>query len=338
VWPRLAKTPFFERKWGANTGWNAQKSLDGPSSLMYLPRVVVCGLSFCPHNRKEIEMNRICVSALALAALAGAANAQVTFQVFERSGQTVASSADALLEIGVRAIVNGGPALGGFNFNLVTNDAESNGTFAYGRITHFGDYISNSSPWPQDARQGASGYWGGIPSTYSYLAGINGQFQGLINLSGGTFTNGPTNEIGLIAGAATGGALLGVPGVDDNGNNVPDTAPGNATGTSTNGDTAILPASLMGPYFGQGQYIDVYHSLYTVSNFSARTIHFDLGDVGAQIFSQLLYNNGAWGAENSTVDFSQVTVQGLDIQVTPTPASVALLGLGGLVVARRRRA
>jgi uncharacterized protein (TIGR03382 family) len=284
-------------------------------------------------------MNRICVSALALAALAGAANAQVEFQIYERTGQSVASSADALLEIGVRARVTGGAMLGGYNFNILTNDAESNGSMAFARITQFGNYISNSSAWPADARQGQSGYWGGLPSTYSYLAGINGQFQGLINTSGGTFTNNPAvNEIGLVAGAATGNALLGVPGVDDDGNNVPDLAPGNAAGTSSNGDTSPVDPTIAATYFAQGQFIDVYHFRYTVSNFSQRTIHFSLGDLGAQTFTQLLYNNGAWGAENTTADAGQVSAGTLDIQVTPTPATVALMGLGGLVVARRRRA
>jgi MYXO-CTERM domain-containing protein len=340
VWPRLAKTPFFERKWGANTGWNAQKSLDGPSSLMYLPRVVVCGLSFCPHNRKEIEMNRICVSALALAALAGAANAQVEFRFVERTGQTVASSADSLLEIAVQARVTGGSNLGGFNFNISTTDSESAGTLQLARTMNgyvfgVGNAYYAGTPWTAGSIVGIHG----LAGQYSYLAGINGYFNGLVNQSQGTFTNNPAlNEIGLIAGAATGNALLQTPGMDSDGNSVPDTAPSNGSGISANNEVAPLDPSLAGPYFANGQFIDIFRFRYTVSNFTQRDIVFSLGDLGAQTFDQLLFNNGAWGAENVTADAQSISAGTLTIHVTPTPASVALLGLGGLVVARRRRA
>jgi hypothetical protein len=294
-------------------------------------------------------MNRFCVSALALAALAGAANAQqVTFQIYERTGQSVANTADALLEIGIRAKVTGGQMLGGYNFDLATNDAESSGTLARAKTmignnpaaNPPGNYYFTGSPWTAGNTLGVHG----LAGQYTYLAGISSQFNGQINTSAGTFTNNPAiNEIGLIAGAATGSSLLQTPGIDTDGDGNPDTAPSNTgtggSGNPSNGEIAqVTDPTIRGPYFADNQFIDVYRFRYTVTNFTSRTIHFDLAGVGAQFFTQLLYNNGAWGAENLTALPNQITVQGLDVAVTPTPASVALLGLGGLMVARRRRA
>lgn len=269
---------------------------------------------------------------------AGAHAQQVQFEFYERTGQTLVSPADSLLEIGVRARVMGGASLGGFGFNIISNDAEGNGTLAKARITVNGAYVPNSSAWAASASTGAGGVWGGVPSTYSYLAGISANFQGLINLSGGTFTNNPSiNEIGLIAGVATGNALLGVPGMDDDGDNIPDTAPSNGAGSSQNNEIAPLNPSLAGPYFGNGQFVDVYHFRYTVTNFAPRQLVFTLEDLGAQVFNQLLYNNGAWGSANSVVPSGQIASSTLSIGTTPAPGCAVLFGSAAMLLGVRRR-
>lgn len=283
-------------------------------------------------------MNRICVSAVALLAMAGAANAQVVeFRLYERTGQASASSADALLEIGVQARVIGSN-LGTFNFDIHTGDSQTGGTLARARISVNGSYVSNGSAWAANSSIGAGGINGGLAAGFSYLAGINANFNGLINLTGGSFVDNPAeNEIGLVAGAATGGALLGVPGMDPDGEGNPATWAGYGVGgTPTSGETAPLDPALAPTYFAAGQFIDLYHFRYTVTDFTARTLNFTLGDLSAQVFQQLLFSNGAWGTQNLAP--SSISSSGLQINVVPTPASAALMGLGGLVIARRRRA
>jgi len=277
---------------------------------------------------------------MALAALAGAANAQsVQFEFYERTNQSVASAVDPVLEIGVRARAIG-TNLGGFNFNIITDDAESNGTMLRGKISTGAIPNTYSTAQWATTNTGNTVSVHGVAGSYSYLAGINPNFNGLINVSGGTFTNNPAvNEIGLVAGAATGGALTSTPFIDEDGDGIPDLAPsnGNPSG-STNNEVAPLDPRASSPYFAAGQFIDLYRFRYTVSNFAIRDVHFSLGDLGAQFFSQLLYNNGAWGAQNTTADGSSISATGFTVHILPTPASVALMGLGGLMVARRRRA
>jgi len=280
---------------------------------------------------------------MALVALAGAANAQttVTFRIVERTSQVVANSADSLLELAVQARVSGTPAyLGGFNFNILTGDSESGGFLQKARIMQGGNpnFYSTTTPWNSNSSVGS----GGLAGQYTYLAGINADFNGVINASSGTFTNNPAeNEIGLIAGAVTGDALTHTPGIDDDGDNIPDTAPSNGTMPphSNNNETAAVDPTIGAQYFAGGaQFIDIYRFRYNVTNFTQRTLHFSLGDLGAQFFNELLFNNGAWGANNVTAPLTAIVALPLNVQVTPTPASVALMGLGGLMVARRRRA
>lgn len=278
-------------------------------------------------------MNRICVSAVALMALAGAANAQVEFRIVEMSGQTQASSADAVLDFAVQARVTGGAGLGTYNFNILTGDAESSGTLLRLRVQNADRTYYTGAPTPS----GASGTKTGLPFQYNYLAGINSSFNGLINGTSGSFTNNPLeNEIGLIAGSATGSSALGTPGMDPGGEGNPATWSGyGAFNVPPNNSIAPLDPAIGATYFGQGQFVDVYRFRYTVSDFTARTLNFTLNELGAQVFSQWLYSNGEWGAATLPASPSST---GLQIQVVPTPASAALMGLGGLVVARRRRA
>ncbi|HVU65053.1 MAG TPA: PEP-CTERM sorting domain-containing protein, partial [Phycisphaerales bacterium] len=100
---------------------------------------------------------------------------------------------------------------------------------------------------------------------------------------------------------------------------------------------APIDPTIGATYFAQGQFVDVYRFRYTPSNFSARALVLTLANPAAQVFNQFLYNNSAWGPQATTVDAGNVSVTPLTVQVTPAPASAALLGLGGLVAARRRR-
>jgi hypothetical protein len=177
-----------------------------------------------------------------------------------------------------------------------------------------------------------------LAKAYTYLAGINANFDGVINTNQGTFTNTVGNqEIGLVTGAALGLPLLQAPGSDPNQENNPATWTGYGLGnTPAEGATAPMDPAIGGTYFAMGQFVDVFRFRYTGSNFSARTFVASLEAITSQIANQFLFSNGAWGINTST--FTGATVAPWTINVTPAPASAALLGLGGLIASRRRRA
>lgn len=280
-------------------------------------------------------MTKSLVSAMALAAFAGTVNAQsIDIRVVERTGQTaVAQGGDVILDLAVQARVNGGGALGGFGFNaVIPGEPDTNGTQQFGLISNVdGTYAAGVGTGSVVGRHG-------LAKSYTYLAGINGAFNGQINTSNGTFTNTAGNqEIGLITGSALGTALMATPGIDPDGENNPATWSGYGSGgTPAANDTAALNPAIGAAYFGQGSFIDIYRFRYTVSNFSNRTLTFTLQGLTSQVFSQFVFSNNAWGLNTSTFT-GQVSLTPLEVTVTPAPASAALLGLGGLVAARRRR-
>jgi MYXO-CTERM domain-containing protein len=291
---------------------------------------------------------------MALAALAGMANAQsVEFRIVQESpttnnvvtaippalGTTLTSanpSGNFAVQARVTAGANGS-ALAGFSFDIaIPSEPDSNGTLAKLRIMSLagdGTYFAGAAA--VNAGVGS----GGMARQYSYLAGINSQFNGLVNTSGGTFTNqAGQQEIGLITGSATGSALLGTPNIDPQGEGNPSTWSGyGAAATPPSGALAPVDPALGPVYFAQGQFIDLYRFRYTTTNFSARTLNITLQNAAAQVFSNFVFNNGSWGPQATTVAAGSVTTTGLNVPVTPAPASAALLGLGGLVAARRRR-
>lgn len=99
------------------------------------------------------------------------------------------------------------------------------------------------------------------------------------------------------------------------------------TGTA---DTAIDIAQLpqfMNPMYVNGNPVEIFRFEF-VAGTAGRLI-----DIGSPIDNVNLYSN-AMGAP--TFPYS-ITVDGAQIQIVPTPGSMALLGLGGAVCLRRRR-
>lgn len=82
---------------------------------------------------------------------------------------------------------------------------------------------------------------------------------------------------------------------------------------------------------------------YTVTNFTPRTITFDYQNKGSAAFPGVTEDTvqwfdaalGNWRGSNAAAG---VSVAGASIVVVPAPGAVALLGLGGLIAGRRRRA
>lgn len=274
--------------------------------------------------------------ACVVAGVAGAAQAAtVEFRIVERRGQTTwnASAAtsvplnDSLFNFAVQARVVGsstGEALGNFSFDVASTDSESDGAFQHARISLLdGTYNVGANQY-----QGTGNILGsGLAVPYAYLSGINPNFNGLINTTGGSFVNNPAiNEMGLVTGSPTGDKLLSV--LDTLGNGRPDTAGPADTSATLDSGAAVS-------YFGAGGFVDVYHFNYTVSSTATRQIHFELMNVQAQTFASLALANGVWGPANPVN--AQSGGVGIDVNVTPAPGAAALLGLGGFVAARRRR-
>jgi MYXO-CTERM domain-containing protein len=284
-------------------------------------------------------MTRIVTMACVLAGVAGSAMAtQVEFRLVERRGQTAWNSGqptsvplnDNILNLAVQArVVNGGQdeALGNFGFDITTNEAQTDGTLNYARISNL-DGTYNTGATQYASTLGSVVGQSGLATGYAYLAGINPNFNGLINASGGSFTDNPAiHEIGLVTGSPTGNSLLLI--TDTMGAGAPDTYPGT-------GSTAPLDHALADQYFAaDGNWIDVYHFNYTILSNAIRQIHFNLNNAQAQTFNGLALANGVWGPNSPTN--ATTTSAGVDISVTPAPGAAALLGLGGLVAARRRR-
>ncbi len=289
-------------------------------------------------------MTRTVLMACIIAGVAGAAQAAtVEFRIVERRSQVaynpfIASSVplnDSLLNFAVQGrVVGGGPTegIGNFGFNILSNEAETSGALARARISVAGtaNYDTSSLQYGANSTLGV----GGLAATYTYLAGINGAFNGVINTNSGSFTqNAAIHDIGLITGSPTGGAGLlsygSLGNVDDLGNPVPNLwVAGNVSAMDIGDATNFLGAN--------ANFVDLYHFNYTISNTATRVVTFTLGGINAQTFTSLSRSDGVWGPA-SPLDATLIVSSGASVSVTPAPGAVALLGIGGLVAARRRR-
>ena len=107
------------------------------------------------------------------------------------------------------------------------------------------------------------------------------------------------------------------------------------------GTTAAVNPSAAGPYFANGQFIDVYRFRYTVTDLTMRNLHFTLAVNAAQDFTQFVFGpSNQWAAQNSAVPLTNVSSTSLDISVIPAPGVAGLFALAGLgaSTSRRRRA
>jgi hypothetical protein len=262
----------------------------------------------------------------------------VQFRVIERTGQTTASAADNVLDLAVQ-MMSPEYSVRDFGFNIrIAGEPESSGTLQRSAISEVDGTYSTSLAVNSTLGRG------GLASQYTYFAGINPAFNGSINQSSSLYSNGPDQEILLVAGVAAGSGLLRTPGMDTDGDGNPDTWSGNGGGTIPPVSTVVsLDTALAGPYFGFGQFIDVYHFRYTLSTMTPRVLRFELASVVADTGVDVQYVDGLWGVRTSYVDPAG---QGnadrswlpLEISVIPAPpvAMLVLAGLGLGAGVRRR--
>ncbi len=240
-------------------------------------------------------MIRPLTSAAALLLAAASLHAQtVEFRIVERSGQTAVSSTpgstqstDGIFNFAVQArVVGAGPGVGltAFRFTLRAHcEYDTFGTLALIRTSNLdGTY----SPNPSNTTNTSAGAVG-LAAQFTALSATDPLRNGLLNVSAGTFTNGPFQEIGLIEGSCAGAALLLQSDLNHDGN--PDTWPG--TGTSAPIDPAYATQ-----YLGaESTYVDIYRFRYTPTNTTARRFfQFAFDDATAQIATAFQLTSGVW--------------------------------------------
>lgn len=269
-------------------------------------------------------MKKIVLSALALAAAAGVANAQsLEYRIVERFNDTTVDVGDAAATVSpgtagnandktlwfvVQARVTGltgGPedfttnGLGGFAGSVGITSGGGGGAYKASGVAGTGGNPTNTSP--SNFRPEGNPYgWGSGAALYA-------PFRLVSDLgAGGNGTRGSVNADSLtdIVGA-TGGAALA---------NLTD-------GVTPNAAWAV------------GDWVSVYTFQYDVTDFTARTVVFQTNFVGSTYFTSI----DGQGIPNAIV-FGQETQGSYTVTITPAPGAAALLGLGGLVAARRRRA
>jgi hypothetical protein len=186
-------------------------------------------------------------------------------------------------------------------FNTVATFSPSIGTFTTGTIRGFGSAIIDLNGSANNGGN-ADGSWlldGTGPASAEYFTGLQSPFD-----------------------------ASGAPGVPSpTGNRLVNVQPGQFPSTA-NGINTSNPAL-------------TWYGLWTPGSYADRTVTFQavVGSVvspGSPFAALLLRLNGTLaGSANVTV--GQVTLGNVSIHVVPAPASLALLGLGGLVMGRRRR-
>lgn len=265
-----------------------------------------------------------CISAMCAAlglSVSAFGQASVDLRVVPRIGDSqVIAGYEGVLDFAVQARVNSiGNAFGlatyGFNIRIV-GEPENAGLLQRSSISMFdGTYDPGISTISTVGR-------GGLARQYTYLAMLSSAFNGRVNASSGTFTNGPDQEIGLIAGAAAGERLIGTPGIDGDGDGIPDT---------------LTPSpSVLQTYFGAGEFVDIYRFRYLISGYKGRNFSVQLEQVsGVQVFMELHDAQGLWGTTSIAV--GTVNVQGFELYTLPVPGAGATVALAMLVLASRRR-
>jgi len=264
-------------------------------------------------------VKKIALSALAVVAFAGAANAQNTieFRWVERSGQAsiapgaapaaaanTNSNTDATIWLVLEARLNTTDpsirGLAGGAGSVSTNDPQGNNAW---KLTGSGRINSQA---------GATSSPGFVfPTALPTQRGIFEPFRLVANL--GEVATGvpddatvsPVNaNIGQIA-FATGGSAIG----------------------------ALVDGDATEAQFGRNNFIPVYTFQIDFTNLAVRSVMFT-SDISFTAFSMFDANN----VPNSVTGVQSLPVPAYTVSIVPAPGAAALLGLGGLLAARRRRA
>lgn len=262
-------------------------------------------------------------------ALANSASAAlVDLRIVERTGQAVATPSDNTLDFAVQVRVNSPTlAIGANGFDIrFFGEAESWGQLSRGRITSTADFTYTS-----EIGGPAANFHSGLPGHMRYFANINSGFNGSINVTGGPFTNTPDQEIGIVGGIARQDTLLSIPGVDADGDSIPDVVGAGET-------RGQLPSAILNEYFAQENWIDIYRFRYRVTSFADRVLDVRIpvnNSFAVNLFTGEVYQtNGVW--VYSLISTSDISIQNWTGAVVPATPTAALLVCGGALALRRR--
>ena len=282
-------------------------------------------------------MKKIALSVLAVVAFAGAANAQnIEFRWVERHNQAsiapgaapvvgdtsagVGNGTDATLFLSLEARVVGGTlGLSTFGGSVITNDA-------FNAVRNTSGNTQGFLTAPADA-SAAGSHVNSARATVNFNPNFN---QPWVNADGDPLTAGrgifnPFRQIANLGNAANGIA-------DDTDGTTPglqNPATNSLLNLFGNMAQADFTANA-GNDFGNQGFIPLFITRYDVTDLTARTLTFTYeGFVTA--FSGFV---GGLPVEALTQNISATYT----VSIVPAPGAAALLGLGGLLAARRRRA
>jgi len=295
---------------------------------MYLPPVV----SFHLHTeyRKELSVKKFVVSALALATLAGLANAQaVQFRIRERNNTI-------LLDNTSGPATTGGAGTSGAGANASMAPAANSRTLWFVVEAQ----VTGVTVDPVTFLGGLAGFAGSI-NVSSGAGGGNFKFNGNNFNASPTSFRAPGTAATIVA---QGGRGIYAPYrlVADLGES--------ATGVRNAGDTGISQiAGAFGGSSGAAAYLDFADEVGDASSFgiggfqAIYTFQYDVTSLAARaLVFTTSFDGDAFrliDAQSVPTSIAAVDTQGsYTVNIIPAPGAAALLGLGGLLVARRRRA
>ena len=286
------------------------------------------------------------MSAFGQGAPASAQVWDIRFDV-DTSGPFAAGPNATAVGITLRArvgIVPGTYVTGNFGVSNVGGSAGAGGAFTNANSTNFNmTFIdpNGNSPNQGSIGRGAVGAVDGmgnviLDSGGAPMAGLYPTFRGSFGSTGGDNTNASNGVFGTNAlGNAVASGIVGSRAAfNNNPGNISPGAPGGALGAATFDGNGFGVANLVGGY------ADVYRFIYLPKpDFTTafdREITVNVRNINVRY---LAANNGTDLFTASASTTRLFTVQPLTFRFqVPTPGAAALLGLGGLCAARRRRA
>lgn len=301
-------------------------------------------------------MKKIVLTALAVAALAGTAMAQQTeVRIVALGGAVPAGSngivlangaPSATVNLAVQVRVTGSTAnhfVSSWGGSIrAVGELDTYGSLALRTMstnptgaTFDADMNLVTFPQPVNRANNANG------AATSGTAALNGLLDAYRNLGiNGTINPGgadgtPNQEIFNIAARLQGDQLIRAQGVS------PYTpfVPGPPSTGGTFGDPVNPPSPQVVDFFGgNGNWVDVFRFAYTINETTtARTTEFKLIPADFGFTNQWVFTSGLWGVIDQLGQPGSNTGFSITVEEVPAPGAAALLGLGGLIAARRRR-
>lgn len=283
-----------------------------------------------------MNKNAAIIAALTVAAgFTAAANAQMTLNAGDVKFRLIADNttidindpSDRTINMILQVRYDGGQvnagSLGAFQGRISSNEALAAGVL---------DRTLLSSPF--------QGSGAGGPTRRGMADPFRDLFNGGVDNNNAISNGGAPNGAGELVGANGLAGISNIQGAD-----LAVGVIGRAQGTQADDNISVgLHDSILegAPTDEFGRWDAVYFITYVVTDLTPRTISFEYQDKGSAAFpgtaaNTMIYRNTQLNMWSTTSAALGTVVEGVNIAVIPSPGSMALLGLGGVVAARRRR-